>query len=53
MRRFGPFGRALVAASRWLALVGGAVFIALVAMSIVSIVGRKLASSPVQGSLAT
>ena len=51
MRGFGPVGRALVAASRWLALAGGAVFLVLVGMSIVSIVGRKLASSPVQGDV--
>jgi TRAP-type C4-dicarboxylate transport system permease small subunit len=48
---FGPAGRALLAASRVLALAGGIVFLALVAMSVVSIVGRKLASSPVQGDV--
>jgi TRAP-type C4-dicarboxylate transport system permease small subunit len=48
---FGPAGRALLAASKALALVGGVVFLALVAMSVVSIVGRKLASSPVQGDV--
>ena len=48
---FGPAGRALLAASKALALSGGVVFLALVAMSVVSIVGRKLASSPVQGDV--
>lgn len=48
---FGPAGRALLAASKVLALAGGVVFLALVAMSVVSIVGRKLASSPVQGDV--
>ncbi len=47
----GPFGRALIAASKLLAIVGGLVFVALVAMSIVSIVGRKLASAPVPGDV--
>ena len=49
--RLSPYGRALRAASRGLALLGGLVFIALVAMSIVSIVGRKLASMPVPGDV--
>ena len=35
----------------WLAMSGGFVFCALIAMSIVSIVGRKLFSSPVQGDV--
>ncbi|MFO1310718.1 MAG: TRAP transporter small permease [Burkholderiales bacterium] len=48
---FGPWGRALFAASRALALAGGLVFVALVAMSVVSIVGRKLASAPIPGDV--
>jgi TRAP-type C4-dicarboxylate transport system permease small subunit len=48
---FGRLGRALLAASRVLALAGGGVFLALVAMSIVSIVGRKVASAPVPGDV--
>jgi TRAP-type C4-dicarboxylate transport system permease small subunit len=48
---FGPLGRSLFAACRVLSLLGGAVFIALVAMSIVSIVGRKLFSAPVPGDV--
>lgn len=35
----------------WLAMAGGFVFCALIAMSIVSIVGRKLFSAPVQGDV--
>lgn len=35
----------------WWAMAGGAVFCALVAMSIVSIVGRKLFSAPIQGDM--
>jgi TRAP-type C4-dicarboxylate transport system permease small subunit len=50
-RGFGPAGYALLAASRWLALAGGAVFVVLVVMSVVSIVGRKLFASPVQGDV--
>lgn len=46
---FGPFGRWLLAVSKAAAVVGGLVFVAIVAMSIVSIVGRKLISMPVPG----
>ena len=35
----------------WWAMAGGAVFCALVAMSIVSIVGRKLFATPIQGDM--
>ncbi len=48
---FGPYGRGLFSVSKWLALVGGALFVVLVAMSIVSIVGRKLFSAPVPGDV--
>ncbi|MEO8536957.1 MAG: TRAP transporter small permease [Betaproteobacteria bacterium] len=48
---FGPVGYALMAASRVLAQAGAAVFVALVVMSVVSIVGRKVASAPVQGDV--
>ena len=41
----------LSSAATWLAMSGGFVFCALIAMSIVSIVGRKLFSSPVQGDV--
>jgi len=48
---FGPFGRLLLRASRGLAIAGGVVFVALVAMEIVSIVGRKLFAAPVPGDV--
>ncbi len=48
---FGPAGRALLAASKYLAIAGGLVFVALVVMSIVSITGRKLFSWPVPGDV--
>ena len=48
---FGPNGYRLLALSRGLALTGSAVFVALVAMSIVSIVGRKLAAAPIPGDV--
>ena len=50
-RVFGPFGRMLLAVSRAAAILGGVIFVLLVVMSIVSIVGRKLASSPVPGDV--
>jgi len=45
----GPWGMRLLAVSRLFALAGGVLFIALIAMSLVSIVGRKLFSLPVPG----
>jgi TRAP-type C4-dicarboxylate transport system permease small subunit len=48
---FGPGGRILLATSKQLAVAGGLVFVGLVAMSIVSIVGRKLFSWPVPGDV--
>lgn len=48
---FGPFGQTLLALSKGMAIAGGLVFVALVVMSIVSIVGRKLASAPVPGDV--
>ena len=48
---FGPGGRILLAMSKQLAIAGGLVFVGLVAMSIVSIVGRKLFSWPVPGDV--
>lgn len=48
---FGPSGRVLLAASKVLAIAGGLAFVGLVAMSIVSIVGRKLLSAPVPGDI--
>jgi len=49
--RFGPAGRALLLASKVAAVAGALVFVALVAMSIVSISGRKLFSAPVPGDV--
>lgn len=48
---FGPGGRALMGVCKVAAILGGLVFVALVVMSIVSIVGRKLVSMPVPGDL--
>lgn len=48
---FGPLGRGLLATSKVLAIAGGLIFVALVAMSIVSIVGRKLLSASVPGDI--
>ena len=48
---FGPIGRMLLAISKWTAFAGGVVFTALVVMSVVSIVGRKVASMPVPGDV--
>jgi TRAP-type C4-dicarboxylate transport system permease small subunit len=47
----GPFGERLLLASKVLAVAGALVFTALVGMSIVSITGRKLWSSPVPGDV--
>src|SRR5512142_1584731 len=48
---FGPGGRVLLRVSKGLAIAGGLVFVALVAMEIVSIVGRKLFAWPVPGDV--
>jgi TRAP-type C4-dicarboxylate transport system permease small subunit len=48
---FGPVGLALRAVCKVTAVLGGLVFVGLVAMSIVSIVGRKLAAAPVPGDV--
>lgn len=48
---FGPLGRILLAVSKWTAFAGGVVFTALVVMSVISIVGRKIASAPVPGDV--
>ncbi len=48
---FGPWGRLLLRVSKVVAIAGGLVFVALVVMSIVSIVGRKLWSMPVPGDV--
>jgi len=46
---FGPAGRTLLRLSKTAAVAGGLIFVALVVMSIVSIVGRKLFSVVVPG----
>lgn len=51
VRGFGPVGRTLLLLCKIASVLGGLVFVALVNMSIVSIVGRKLASMPVPGDL--
>src|SRR5260221_8264111 len=48
---FGRFGRWLLALSRQTAIAGGLVFVGLVAMSLTSIVGRKLFALPVPGDV--
>ncbi len=48
---FGPFGRWLFRTSKLLALLGVLVLVGLVVMSMVSILGRKLASAPVLGDV--
>jgi TRAP-type mannitol/chloroaromatic compound transport system permease small subunit len=48
---FGRGGHILLAWSKWSAIAGGLVFVALVAMSLVSIVGRKLFAMPVPGDV--
>lgn len=48
---FGPAGRALLRVTKVVAIAGGLVFVALVAMEIVSIVGRKLFAAPVPGDV--
>jgi len=50
-RTFGSGGRLLLAVSKNLAIAGGLVFVGLVAMSIVSIVGRKLFAWVVPGDV--
>ncbi len=44
-------GDRLLRAARGFALAGGGLFIALIAMSLVSIVGRKLADAPITGDV--
>lgn len=47
----GPGGRLLFAVCKWTAIAGGIVFVAMVAMEIVSIVGRKLFAWTVPGDV--
>jgi TRAP-type C4-dicarboxylate transport system permease small subunit len=48
---FGPCGRALLFLSKLLATLGGLAFVALVLLSLVSVVGRKLFAMPVPGDM--
>ena len=48
---FDPLGRMLFRASQIWAVLGCLVFLALMGMSMVSIVGRKLASTPIAGDI--
>ncbi len=48
---FGPLGRMLLLATKVTAIIGGLMFVALVVMSIVTIIGRKLFSAPVPGDV--
>ncbi|NDY93473.1 TRAP transporter small permease [Ideonella livida] len=47
----GPLGRLLLTCGKTLSVLGGLLFVGLVIMSIISIVGRKLASAPVPGDM--
>ena len=47
----GPWGRRLHAFTRWFAIAGGIGFVGLVMMSLVSIIGRKIAATPVPGDI--
>ena len=48
---FGPVGQHLFRASKVSAIMGGLIFLAIVIMSIISIVGRKLFAAPVPGDV--
>lgn len=48
---FGPGGRLLLSLARWLAVIGGMAFVGLVAMSVISIVGRKTVGFVVPGDV--
>jgi TRAP-type mannitol/chloroaromatic compound transport system permease small subunit len=49
--KLGPGGRLLMAISKYVAIAGGLVFVAMVVMEIVSIVGRKVFSWTVPGDV--
>jgi TRAP-type C4-dicarboxylate transport system permease small subunit len=51
VQSLGRWGRRLHAMTRWFAIGGGIIFIGLVAMSLVSIIGRKIAAMPVPGDI--
>jgi len=49
--RYGPWGQKLYQLTRLFAIAGGLGFVSLVVMSLISIVGRKIASMPVPGDI--
>lgn len=49
--RYGPWGQKLYRLTRLFAIAGGLGFVSLVVMSLISIVGRKIASMPVPGDI--
>jgi TRAP-type C4-dicarboxylate transport system permease small subunit len=51
VQSLGPWGQRLHAFTRWFAIAGGIGFVALVIMSLVSIIGRKIAATPVPGDI--
>ena len=48
---YGPFGRFLLGVTKYFAIAGGLIFVALVIMSVISIVGRKLFAFVVPGDV--
>ena len=51
VQSLGRWGQRLHAVTRWFAIGGGLGFIGLVVMSLVSIIGRKIAATPVPGDI--
>jgi TRAP-type C4-dicarboxylate transport system permease small subunit len=49
--RYGPWGQKLYQLTRLFAVTGGLGFVVLVVMSLISIVGRKIAATPVPGDI--
>jgi len=47
----GPWGRVLYRVCQFFALAGGAVLLALINMSLISIIGRKLFAQPIRGDI--
>jgi len=47
----GPVGQSLFLLTKFFAIAGGLMFLSLVIMSLVSIIGRKLAAAPVPGDI--
>lgn len=51
VQSLGRWGQRLHAVTRWFAIGGGLGFIGLVVMSLISIIGRKIAAAPVPGDI--